>query len=258
MSELLVHTHDGIVRIFFNRVEKSNSISKLLMEEFYSVLKRIQKDPNVRILVLQGAGEKSFCAGADLKERAGWTEKDVKYFLDLFRKSLRVLEKIPYPTISMLNGFALGGGLEIALATDIRYAKDSATLGLTETSLGIIPGAGGTQRLSRLIGTSKAKELIFTASRIDAKKALELGIVTEVFASETYKDELEKKIESILNNAPIAIKLAKKAIDEGIKLSLEKSLDLEHKLYSKTLTTEDRKEALAAFQEKRKPNFKGE
>jgi methylglutaconyl-CoA hydratase len=256
--ECFLEIENNLATIILNRAEKSNSIGKILLSELNENLNQAKQNKKLRLLVLKGSGEKVFSAGADLKERIAMSKEEIIQFLDLFRETCFLLQNLKIPTIAAMNGSAFGGGLELSLCTDLRFLQEGAEIGLTETKLGIIPGAGGTQRLTRLIGESKTKELIFTARRIDAKKAKELGIVNDTFPKEKFHQELKKVSDEILSSAPIAVSLAKQTIELGLKTDLEKGISIERESYLKTLETEDRLEALKAFSEKRKPIFRGE
>ncbi|WCL50115.1 enoyl-CoA hydratase-related protein [Leptospira sp. GIMC2001] len=238
-----------------------NAISRELLRQLDIIIRELDlskpKD-QPRVLIITGEGNTAFCAGADLKERATMTEAEVWSFLGKFREFLANIERLPFPTIAGINGVALGGGLEIALACDLRAISTSALIGLPETKLGIIPGAGGTQRLSRLIGANRAKEIIFTGRKISATEANLLGLVNRVLPEENFAETLLSFAEEISSSAPISLRAAKRAIQEGLNLDLEKGLDLEQECYSLTLKTKDREEALLAFREKRKPVFRGE
>ncbi|MBK8395252.1 MAG: enoyl-CoA hydratase/isomerase family protein [Leptospiraceae bacterium] len=244
--------------ITFNRPEASNSVSRELLSSFLKNLQEVAGSNAVRVLFLQASGEKVFCAGADLKERATMNEKEVIHFLDMFRYTCNFLENLPFPTVAVLNGDAYGGGLEIALCCDIRIMANESKIGLTETKLGIIPGAGGTQRLSRLIGVSRAMDLIFTGRRIDSNSALALGLVNFISDRVNIFEFTRSYAEEISASAPIAVRMAKKAIKSGLSQDLNIALDMERACYLQTLKTKDRNEALTAFKEKRKPNFIGE
>jgi enoyl-CoA hydratase/carnithine racemase len=209
-------------------------------------------------VVLTGAGDKAFCAGADLKERARMTAEDVHAFHDGLRRALRAIEEAPQVFVAALNGAALGGGLELALACDLRIAADASQLGFPEVSLGIIPGGGGTQRLARLVGLARAKDLVLTARRIGAAEALAMGLVSRISPSQRLVADALELAERVSRNAPIALRQAKRAIDGGLHLPLEEALDLENRLYQDCLGTRDRNEALRAFAEKRTPIFTGE
>lgn len=251
-------TDEGIAKILLNRPEAANAMSVQMLYQLHEAIQEIKYDPNVRCVIVTGAGEKVFCAGADLRERATMNPIEVKKTVSLIRGNINDLEQLPQPVIATLNGSAFGGGLELALACDIRIAASHIKVGLTETSLAIIPGAGGTQRLPRLIGKGKAKELIYTARRIDAQEAEKIGLVEHVVPYE----ELEEKAMSIANeiakNGPLAVQQAKFAIDKGLDVDLQTGLSIEQKAYEVIIPTKDRLEGLAAFKEKRPPVYRGE
>jgi enoyl-CoA hydratase/carnithine racemase len=258
-TSLLV-TSDGPYRIVtLNRPERMNALSRTLLQEIGDAFRALANDRDARVIIMTGAGEKAFCAGADLKERQGMSENDVRALLGLYRRSFDAIDRCPKPVVAAINGVALGGGFEVALACDLRVAAKSALVGLPETSLAIIPGAGGTQRLSRLVGPGKAKELILLAKRLEAGEALKAGLVTAVAdEGESAVDAAKKLTASLANGAPIAYSAAMDAIDLGFERDFEAGLDLEHLCYERTLVSSDRREALAAFGEKRKPVYKGE
>jgi enoyl-CoA hydratase/carnithine racemase len=220
-------------------------------------------DTGLRCLIITGAGgndpqKASFSTGADLKERRTLSPDQVRRFIFTIRSVFTSVEQLRVPVIAAINGFAFGGGMELALACDIRIAARTAIMGLTETSLAIIPGAGGTQRLPRIVGIAKAKELIFTARRITAQSALEIGLVNKVVEPEKLIDSAGEMAHEIAQNGPIAVTQAKFAINCGMDAPLSVALPLESKAYEITIPTKDRMEALTAFAEKRKPVFKGE
>jgi methylglutaconyl-CoA hydratase len=249
----------GILQIY--SPETRNAISREILRELNTTVQVIQDQKSIdrpRVLILQGVQGVAFSAGADLKERATMAEDEVWEFLDRFREFLNLLENLPIPTIASIGGVALGGGLEIALACDLRVGSESAILGLPEAKLGIIPGAGGTQRLSRLIGSSKAKEMIFTGRRMSGQDALSWGILNRVSPLNRLDETVFDLAQEIAESAPVSLRAAKKAIQEGMDLPLEKGFDLERDCYKSTISTKDRNEALAAFREKRKPIFIGE
>ncbi|MDY0408242.1 enoyl-CoA hydratase [Virgibacillus soli] len=250
----LIHEHIGCITI--NRPEVANALSQAVLNELQTIIKEIDNHPQVYCTIITGAGEKAFCAGADLKERRGMSDKEVVKAVTRIGETVTMLEQMSMPTIAALNGVAFGGGLELALACDIRIANEHIKMGLTETSLAIIPGAGGTQRLPRLIGLGKAKELIFTAKAIRAEEALSIGLVQY-----TTDDVMKKSLilaDKIIRNGPVALRQAKLAINSGAETDLNTGLQLEHLAYKETIPTKDRIEALEAFKEKRKPNYKGQ
>ncbi|TGL51970.1 enoyl-CoA hydratase [Leptospira wolffii] len=256
MSETVLYSIEDYTSIItLNRPEKRNAISRDLLLNLMSHTEKIKSDQKTRVLIIQGEGS-VFCAGADLKERAEMSEKEVHRFLDDVGKCFQEIESLPIPTIAALDGDAYGGGLELALSCDFILMNSNAKVGLTETGLGIIPGAGGTQRLPRRIGTTKALELILTAAVIDADTALRLQLANSVWHDSAFM--AAKRLAATLSEkAPISLKLAKAAIREGQGKEIGSALKIERKHYNQTLNTEDRLEALAAFREKRKPQFKG-
>ncbi len=257
-DELILKEQDGqIVTLTLNRPEVMNSISFPLLLALKDHVEQIHFDSETRVVIITGAGDRAFCAGADLKERATMSETDVKKFIFTIRNLFTFIENLNKPVIAAVNGVALGGGTELALACDIRIASTKATMGLTETRLAIIPGAGGTQRLPRLIGRGKAKELIFTGRRVDAREALEIGLVNKVCEPEELMNEARKMAEMICETGPIAIQQAKYAINHGIETDISTGLAIESNAYWITIPTEDRLEGLRAFKEKRKPVYKG-
>ncbi|UOQ93459.1 enoyl-CoA hydratase-related protein [Halobacillus shinanisalinarum] len=249
-------TEEQIGYLTLNRPEAANSLSTALLDELANTLEEV-KQSNANVLIVSGSGEKAFCAGADLKERAGMSEEEVVGTVEKIGDTIRMLEQIEIPTIAMINGAAYGGGLELALACDLRVMKSDAKVGLTETSLAIIPGAGGTQRLTRLIGLGRAKEMIFTAKPIDAAKALAVGLVEGAYANEELMEQTQALAAQIAKNGPLALKQAKKAIQYGIQTDITTGLEIERMCYQQTIPTKDRIEGLQAFKEKRKPSYTG-
>ncbi len=243
--------------ITLSRPEAANAMSVQLLHELSDTLDQINGDPAVRVVLLTGAGEKAFCAGADLKERKGMSDRQVKQIVQLIGATVAKVETLAQPVIAVLNGVAFGGGLELALACDLRFAATHVKLGLTETSLGIIPGAGGTQRLPRLIGLGKAKELIYTARRLSAKEAEKYGIIEYVYEGHEVLDKAQQLALEMAKNAPLSLVQAKVAINQGVEVDLATGLKIESLAYSALIPTEDRLEGLLAFQEKRAPQYSG-
>jgi len=254
---LLVEEKDGIAVLTLNRPEVMNSFNFALLNSLKEQVDALKFNTNVRVVIITGADRKAFCAGADLKERTTFDELQVKEFIFTIRNLFTSIEHLNKPVIAAINGVALGGGTELALACDIRIAAMNASMGLTETRLAIIPGAGGTQRLPRLIGRGKAKELIFTGRRVDAREALQIGLVNQIYDPESLLTECQKMAAMICETGPIAIEQAKYAINYGLETDLHTGLGIESNAYWVTIPTEDRLEGLAAFQEKRKPVYKG-
>jgi enoyl-CoA hydratase/carnithine racemase len=254
---LLRREEEGILTLTLNRPEVMNSLNFELLHRLRDQVDQVRHRRDVRVIVITGSGEKAFCSGADLKERAGLPPEKVKEFIFTIRNLFTAIEQLGMPVIAAVNGIALGGGTELALACDIRIAATAATLGLTETRLAIIPGAGGTQRLPRLIGRGKAKELIFTGRRVESAEALQIGLVNRVVPPEALIDECRRMAAMICETGPIAIEQAKYAINHGLETDLATGLAIESAAYWVTIPTEDRLEGLTAFREKRKPVYKG-
>lgn len=259
MESILLNERRGSVALLtLNRPGLMNALSFSSLLLLREAIESLRFEPSVRAIVLTGAGDRAFCSGADLKERAGMTPVQVKEYIRTIRDTFTALEDLGKPVIAAINGLALGGGTELALACDIRLAADSALLGLTETSLGIIPGAGGTQRLPRLVGKGKAKELIFTARKVPAAEALAIGMIEHVYPAERLLEEALAMAEAIAANGPIALEQAKYAINAGSETDLKTGLLFESRAYDVILPTRDRLEGLAAFREKRRPHYVGE
>ena len=259
MTEPLVveERQDQVVLLRLNRPDVMNSFNFPMLLALKERLEALHFDAEVRVVIIAGAGQKAFCAGADLKERATMTEAQVRQFIFTIRNLFTFIEYLNKPVIAAINGIALGGGTELALACDLRLASATARMGLTETRLAIIPGAGGTQRLPRLIGRGKAKELIFTGRIVGAQEALEIGLVNKVCPPEALLDECRALAAQICETGPIAIQQAKYAINYGLETDLHTGLAIESNAYWVTIPTEDRLEGLKAFGEKRPPVYKG-
>ena len=258
MAEWRIERHESVEIWTLDGEARRNSITRAMLAELRSNLARAAGDRALRCVVVTGAGDKAFCAGADLKERARMSGDDVHAFHEGLRAALRAIEEAPQPFVAALNGAALGGGLELALACDLRVASDAAQMGLPEVSLGIIPGGGGTQRLPRLVGLARAKDLVLTGRRISAAEALAMGLVSLVAPPQRLREESLRVAREIARNAPVSLRQAKRALDGGLHLPIDEALDLENRMYQDCLKTRDRLEALRAFAEKRPPVFEGE
>ncbi|PKR77379.1 enoyl-CoA hydratase [Halalkalibacillus sediminis] len=254
---VLFHKENGIGYLTLNREESLNSMNYDMLCDLKDRMNAIHVDPDVKVLIVTGAGEKAFSAGADLKERKTLNESEVRRNVKAIQDMTNSLAELPMPTIAAVNGYCFGGGFELMLACDFKIAVSEAKLGLTETSWAIIPGAGGTQRLPRIVGEMKAKELIFTAKKMSASEALDLGILLKVVEKEKLNETCEQLASEILGNGPVAIQQAKYAISRGMSADLQTGLAIEAKAYELTIPTKDRQEALRAFSEKRQPNFTG-
>jgi enoyl-CoA hydratase/carnithine racemase len=258
LPELVLEERAGdVVVLTLNRPEVRNCLSFPALRRLRSLCAKLREDLSVRAILITGAGDKAFCAGADLKERRTMPLERVPLFVENIRRTMDDVEALPQPTIALVNGAALGGGTELALACDLRIAAPHAELGLTETSLAIIPGAGGTQRLPRLIGKARAKELILTARKVSAAEAERIGLVNRVAPEGGLREAGLELARAIAANGPVAVRAAKRAIDEGSDLPQARGLAVEAACYELVLPTEDRLEALAAFAEKRPPRFHG-
>lgn len=255
---LLEESPEGIGILKLNRVEKLNAFSQELLTECLDKLKICRAEAethSLRVLVVTSSTEKAFCAGADLQERMAMSEKEVSETLKVQRALMDGMAALPCPTICAFKGIAFGGGFELALACDLRIVHPQSQMGLVETRLAIIPGSGGTQRLSRLVGPARAKELIFRARRFSGQEALAMGLVNAV-AEEPVTEALHWAQE-IFKGGPLAQLAAKEAVDGGLAKSLDQALDHERACYEKVLRSEDRVEGLKSFQEKRDPQYRG-
>ena len=256
-ENIIFQVDGGIATITFNRPKAMNALNAALMEELSRALDEIAANEDIRVLILTGAGEKAFVAGADITELATYNSLQAKCFAASGHATISKLQELPVAVIAAVNGFALGGGNEIAIACDFIYASENAMFGLPEITLGLMPGFGGTQRLPRLVGKGKAKELIFTGGRVNAREALDIGLVNKICEPQGLIDECKKMAAMICETGPIAIEQAKYAINHGYETDINTGLAIESNAYWVCIPTEDRLEGLAAFKEKRKPVFKG-
>ena len=248
----------GIVKLTINRPEARNALNAATRQDIRNAIEGIEKDGDVRVVIITGAGEKAFISGADItafKEATPITIEETASTLG--QQLLSDIENLSVPVIAMINGFCLGGGQELAMCCDIRIASESAKFGQPEVNVGIFPGAGGTQRLPRLIGWGKAKELIYTGRIIDATEAERIGLVDKVVPLEKLDEEVNQLAATIASKSPLIIKLAKKAINKGMYTDLAAGLAYEKANFALCFATEDHTEGVTAFLEKRKPEFKG-
>lgn len=256
--ETLKLTREGhIAVVSFNRPDAMNALSTQTAKDLLAALQELELDREVFAAVLTAEGDRAFCVGADLKERKTMTKDEMKRQRALFVKAFTAVADFPKPLVAAVNGFALGGGCEFALCCDFIVASEKAAFGLPEVGLAIIPGGGGTQLLPRVIGRSKAKELIFTGRRISAREACDIGLVNFVATHERLMEKTMEIMLEITKNGPIALQQSKKSINLGVELDLHTALALEAECYNVCLVTEDRDEGLKAFNEKRKPVYKG-
>jgi enoyl-CoA hydratase len=256
-EHLIIKVEDSIGFLTVNRPAALNALNTAVLNELYKALQDIETDENIRVLVITGAGEKSFVAGADITELATLNALQGKYFVANGHRTMSALQKLPIPVIAAVNGFALGGGLELALACDFIYASEKAKFGLPEITLGLIPGFGGTQRLARIIGKNMAKELIFTGKMISADEAFQLGFVNKVIPSDQLMGEVVHTAKTIAAKGKVSLNAAKQAINQGLNVDLETACGIEIDAFGLCFASEDAREGTQAFLEKRKPQFKG-
>ncbi len=254
---VVVERHGSTAWIGMQRPEAANALSRALVARLRSELAALAGDAGLTAVVLAGIEGKAFCAGADLKERLTMTLDETRLFLDELGALVNAIADFPRPVIAAISGSALGGGLEIALACDLRIADASARMGLAEVRLGIIPGAGGTQRLSRLCGMAAAKELVLTGQRIDGERALALGLVSQVVPTGELRPAVMALATELSAAGPLALAQAKRAVTRGFDMPIEQALAFERECYEVVLASEDRNEGLRAFSEKRTPRFLG-
>jgi methylglutaconyl-CoA hydratase len=256
-DELIVEHHGSTAWVTLNRPDARNALSRDLNLQIQDVTAGLEVREDVRAIVLTGAGDKAFCAGADLKERRGVSAGETGPYINAIAGAIDGWAASRKPTICAMNGSAYGGGLELALACDFRILVEGAELGLTEVRLGIMPGAGGTQRLPRLIGEARAKEMILLGRRIPAARALEIGLVHQLVPRAGLKAAVDALLAELAACAPLSVRCAKAAIEGGYGKPMEEGLNIERRYYDATLYSEDRDEGLAAFAEGRPPKYQG-
>jgi len=253
---IIVEIEDGIGTVTLNRPEVLNALNSQVFTEVGEACAELGADDSVRVVIITG-GEKVFAAGADIKQLSTLNAVDVAVGNRPSIKAFDIIENLNKPVIAAIAGYALGGGCELTLVADVRIASEDAQFGLPEIKLGILPGAGGTQRLPRLIGAGKAKEMIFSGDFISAEEALRVGLVNKVVPANQLLVEAKKMAKRFAARGAVAIRLAKTCVNEGLRMDLDMALQYEHKCFSLLFATEDQKEGMQAFAEKRKPNFKG-
>jgi len=256
-KNIMFGVEDSVAVVTLNRPEVLNALNEETMQELGSAMSECKQDGTVRVVILTGVGDKAFIAGADINEFVGKSPAMIMGFAELGHNVVRIMETMGKPIVAAVNGYALGGGLEISMACDMRFASDKARFGQPEILLGLIPGMGGTQRLSRLVGIGLARELIMSGEQITAQRAYEIGLVNRVFPAEQLMEETKKFAQRLAGLPPFALRMAKYAINYGYDLALENANSLELQCFSQCWSTEDLKEGVAAFLEKRKPSFTG-
>ena len=255
-ENLKIERKDNIATVTINRPKALNALNVETLSELVDAFEELKEDDDVGGVLLTGAGDKAFVAGADIAQMRNMEVREARDFSDFGQNTLLLIENMPKPVIAVVNGFALGGGLEIAMACDIIFASENARFGQPEIKLGIIPGFGGTQRLVRRIGMNLAKELIFTGGIIDANRALATGLVNAVYPPEKLMEEAIAMMKTILANGPIAVEMAKGAINTGADQTITVGMALERDAFANCFATDDQKEGMTAFLEKRDPKFK--
>jgi enoyl-CoA hydratase len=257
LENVILKKECHLATVTINRPKALNALNSATLKDLDTVLEDLEKDSNIYAVILTGAGEKSFVAGADIAEMKDLNEDEGTAFGELGNKVFLRLENLNKPVIAAIQGFALGGGCEISMACDIRIASETALFGQPEVGLGITPGFGGTQRLARIVGLGKAKELIYTARNIKADEALVCGLVNKVVPLESLMDEAKKMASKIIANAPIAVRLCKDAINRGMQVAIDEAVMIEAADFGKCFASEDQTEGMSAFLERRKEkNFK--
>ncbi|MFO8085438.1 MAG: enoyl-CoA hydratase-related protein [Desulfobacterales bacterium] len=256
-ENIFLDVEENIALITFNRPKQLNALNNALFDEFSDALDHISNNEAVRVLILTGTGDKAFVAGADIREIARCNTLSAKLFAEKGQRVILKLQQLAIPVIAAVNGYALGGGSEIVLACDFAYASETAMFGLPEITLGLIPGFGGTQRLTRLIGTARAKEMIYTGKMISAAKAYEYGIINKVCAPESLMDEINKTAQKITSKGRVSLRAAKEVMNSGMNADLETAMAMEANAFALCMASEDAMEGTSAFLEKRQPVFKG-
>ena len=257
-NNLILEITDGIALLKFNRRKALNALNSEMLDDLKAACEFLYMNPEVRVVVTTGEGEKAYIAGADIMEMKDMTALEAMNFSQKGHEAISMLEKIDKPTIAAVNGFALGGGFEVALACDFIYMSDKARVGFPETTLGIFPGFGGTQRAAKVVGLAQARELIYTGKTITAQEALQLGLVNKVIPHDELMKETMAVAAQIKANGPFSVRLAKECINRSLSLGIDEALMLEAKDFGLCFATKDQKEGMTAFVEKRKPFFKGE
>ena len=256
-KNVLFEVKENVALLTINRPKVLNALNPETLDEIEDVIDRIYKENLARVLVITGAGDKAFVAGADISEFPKMNSLQARLFAKKGQDIFFKIENLPIPTIACVNGYALGGGCELAMSCDFIYASEKARFGQPEINLGIIPGFGGTQRLARLVGRAKAKELCMTGEQISAQEAKELGLVAKVFKHEELMDKTMEVAKALANKAAVALRAIKEVINRGVEVDLVTGCALEGEVFATAFASEDAKEGVSAFLEKRKPNFKG-
>jgi len=256
-ENLLLEKEGALAILYVNRPKALNALNKDTLLEMKDAITNIKNDPEVDVLIVTGAGDKSFVAGADIAFMQSLTAVEAREFGALGQEVFRMIESMEKPSIAAVNGFALGGGCELAMCCDFRIASSKAKFGQPEVGLGITPGFGGTQRLPRLVGSGMARQMLYTADVIDASEALRIGLVNNVVAPEELMDVVKGIAGRIISKGKLAVRFSKVAANEGLQTDIDRAMTIEADLFGLCFSTEDQKEGMGAFIEKRSPNFTG-
>ena len=256
-ENILLNVEDGIATITFNRPKALNALNAPLVKDLRDAVEKVSCDESIRCLILTGSGDKAFVAGADISELTKFNSLQAKNHIEFVQSTFDYLQKLSIPVIAAVNGFALGGGLEVAMACDFIYASDNAKFGLPEINLGLLPGFGGTQRLPRMIGANLAKEMLFTGKMIDADEAKSIGLVNKVIPQDELLEAVLKTAKTIASKGKVSLRAAKHTVNSGLNVDLETGCKMEADIFSICISSEDAKEGTTAFLEKRKADFKG-
>lgn len=256
-KNLILEKEDYLAILSINRPKALNALNPDTLCELEAAIKDVKDDANIKVVIITGTGEKSFVAGADITVMLPLSPTEGRHFSDVGQSVMRQIELLEKPVIAAINGFALGGGCELAMSCDIRLASETAVFGQPEVGLGVIPGFGGTQRLPRLIGEGRAKELNFTGEIINAQEAYRIGLVNHVYPKDQLIDEAKKLAKKIASKAPLAVGFAKYAINKGLQADIDTAMGIESDIFGLCFTTADKVEGMGAFVEKRKPKFEG-
>ena len=251
LNNVILEKEGHLAIVTINRPKALNALNSETLNDLNTVIDNLEKDRNIYAVILTGSGEKSFVAGADIAEMKDLNEAEGKAFGTLGNNVFRRLENLDKPVIAAISGFALGGGCELAMACDIRIASEKARFAQPEVGLGITPGFGGTQRLARIVGLGKAKEMIYTCCQVRAEEALNIGLVNKIVPLESLMEEAKKMANAIIANAPVAVRLCKDAINRGMQVDIDKAIEIEAEDFGKCFVTEDQKEGMTAFLERR-------
>lgn len=254
---IIVEKEDYLATITINRPKALNAINSQVLYDLEAAVKEVKADDAIKVVIITGAGEKSFVAGADITFMLPLSPHEGRFFSNLGERVLRSIELMEKPVIAAVNGFALGGGCELAMACDIRLAAENALFAQPEVGLGVIPGFGGTQRLPRLIGEGRAKELTYTCDNINAEEAYRIGLVNHIYPADQLMEQARKMAKKIASKAPLAVGYAKFAIGKGMQVDLDSGMSIESDMFGMCCATKDQKEGMGAFVEKRKPTFTG-